>query len=563
MARLPRVALILALSLVLVALAPARADGDDGAEDEDAVLTLTTATFDDALTRHNRMLVEFYAPWCGHCKQLDPEYKQAASEMKQERLETVLAKVDATLEPEVAKRYGVSGYPTLKYFVKGQSEPKDFEGERTASGLKAWLKKRELPVVVTMDGEKAATYVAAAEKFVSGAGPLPEGTPNDGFRLVAKVVKKSARAKAYLEAVQSQLADWEVVSLTSQVIYMPKATDPKGPETSLMLWRPGFEEPDSKMLAYTGKWTDAAISKWVKSSVYPTVGTQLDSKLYSISAAEDMGKDGTVVVVLDDGAEDEEDLVRLRPSVLNELLPLAAAEPRWLFTAVSLDSLKPAHHEILGIAARSLSTAVVLQGKSKYHLGEKGDSAVTKPGALRELLENVKSKTAKPFYKSAAVPDPEVDSDGVTTLVGDTFDKYVMDPKKDVFVEFYAPWCGHCKKLDPIWSEIARTSKDQGWAARGVVIAKMDATENGCSEEVTGYPKMVMYPAVKADKKFRQKADYSGAREYEPLVDFILGAAKSLDGAELGIDKKKGGRSMVDRELAKKGKAKEGKGTEL
>merc|ERR1712137_286562 len=99
--------------------------------------------------------------------------------------------------------------------------------------------------------------------------------------------------------------------------------------------------------------------------------------------------------------------------------------------------------------------------------------------------------------------------DGVLVLTGNTFEKHVLDAKKDVFVEFYAPWCGHCKKLEPEWKSLAKTVEQSG--KKGVVIAKMDATENECEEEVDGFPKLVLYPAVKADKKMRSKHVYSGA----------------------------------------------------
>ena len=44
----------------------------------------------------------------------------------------------------------------------------------------------------------------------------------------------------------------------------------------------------------------------------------------------------------------------------------------------------------------------------------------------------------------------------VVTLTPSNFDKVVLDNKKDVFVKFYAPWCGHCKKLEPTYEDFAR-----------------------------------------------------------------------------------------------------------
>jgi protein disulfide-isomerase A6 len=100
------------------------------------VIVLEDSNFDDIILKSNDMwLIEFYAPWCGHCKKLEPEWNQAASELKGK---VKLAKVDATVHQQLSNRFGVRGYPTIKIFPPGPktaSSAESYDGPREASGI--------------------------------------------------------------------------------------------------------------------------------------------------------------------------------------------------------------------------------------------------------------------------------------------------------------------------------------------------------------------------------------------------------------------------------------------
>lgn len=82
------------------------------------------------------MVGRIFAPWCGHCKNLEPEWAKAATELKGK---VKLGALDATVNQNMAQRYGIRGYPTIKYFGPGaKGQPEDYDGGRSASDIVTW-----------------------------------------------------------------------------------------------------------------------------------------------------------------------------------------------------------------------------------------------------------------------------------------------------------------------------------------------------------------------------------------------------------------------------------------
>ena len=116
--------------LLALCAATVRADFYGAADD---VVTLTPDNFAKLVDKSKSVwIVEFYAPWCGHCKRLTPEWKKAATALKG------IAKVgavDADAHSALGSKYGVQGFPTIKIFVNGKSV--DYDGGRQASDIVA------------------------------------------------------------------------------------------------------------------------------------------------------------------------------------------------------------------------------------------------------------------------------------------------------------------------------------------------------------------------------------------------------------------------------------------
>ena len=120
-----------------------------------------------------------------------------------------------------------------------------------------------------------------------------------------------------------------------------------------------------------------------------------------------------------------------------------------------------------------------------------------------------------PVLKSEE-PTAEDKAGDVVIVKGKSFNEIVLDNDKDVLVEFYAPWCGHCKKLEPIWNELGAKFKSHD----NIVVAKMDSTANEISVpgvNVRGFPTIFFF-------KGNDKANpvkYEEGRELKDLVEFL------------------------------------------
>jgi protein disulfide isomerase family A protein 3 len=134
---------------------------------------------------------------------------------------------------------------------------------------------------------------------------------------------------------------------------------------------------------------------------------------------------------------------------------------------------------------------------------------------VKEFVNDYVAGKLKPYIKSEPVPAES--NDAVKVVVGETFNDIVMDKNKDVLIELYAPWCGHCKNLEPTYKELAEKLKEE---APSVVIAKMDATANDSPHgkyQAKGFPTILFAPAN--DKE--NPVAYSGERTVKGFTDFL------------------------------------------
>lgn len=112
------------------------------ASEESKVLDLTkTKDFDKAVGKGTPAFVDFYAPWCGHCKKLAPVFEELASAFESKKDSIIIAKVDADANRDLGQRFGVKGFPTLMYFKANSLEPEMYSGPRDLGGMQKYIQE--------------------------------------------------------------------------------------------------------------------------------------------------------------------------------------------------------------------------------------------------------------------------------------------------------------------------------------------------------------------------------------------------------------------------------------
>jgi protein disulfide-isomerase A1 len=438
--------------------------------EEDDVLVLTEDNFDDALKQFDLILVEFYAPWCGHCKKLAPEFSKAAKTLKADPA-IPLGKVDATENKQLAERFGVRGYPTLKFFKNGKAT--EYGGGRTDKEIVSWLRKKSGPAAKTVTSVEEIKDLKEANEVVV-VGYLAD------------------EAEAFLGAA-NELDD--IVFAVAKDAALKEAMEASA---DVML----YKKFDEGVVAYEGDMTAPAIAEFVRSNSLPLVNAFTKDSARSIFA----------------GAIKKHMLYFGSAEAIAEFTPeykTVAADYKgdFLFVTVEPTADNDRIIDYFGASTSPPSAILVdMDGGGGQLKKFKLEGEVTTAG-LRELLEEFKAGAISPWLKSDEIP--ETQDEAVWVVVGKSFEDVVLNQEKDVLLEFYAPWCGHCKQLAPKFEELAQKLAH----VDTLVIAKMDATANEVNHpdvNVRGFPTIKFFPAG-SDRVL----DYEGAREVDDFVEWL------------------------------------------
>ncbi|KAK3230630.1 hypothetical protein Dsin_002511 [Dipteronia sinensis] len=470
---------------------------EESTESKEFVLTLDHSNFTDVVSKNNFVVVEFYAPWCGHCKKLAPEvlryrcthariysqiYEKAASILSSHDPQIVLAKVDASEEVNkaLASEHEVKGFPTLKIFRDGGKAVQEYKGPREADGIVAYLKKQSGPASAEIKSvEDAASFIDEKKVVVVGVFPKFSGEEFENYTTLAEKLRSEYEFGHTLDAKLLPRGEQSV----------------SGPIIRL------FKPFDELFIDFKDFHVDA-LEKFVEESSIP------------------------IVTLFNNDPSNHPFVVKFFNS------PNAKAMLFMNISSEAGDSFKSKYHEVAeqykgeGISFL-LGDLEASQGAFQYfglkedqvpliviqtNDGQKYMKPNLEPDHLAPWVKEFKEGKVLPFKKSE--PVPEKNNEPVQVIVADNLQDIVFNSEKNVLVEFYAPWCGHCKKLAPILDEVAISYQKDA----DVVIGKLDATANDIPNdtfEVQGYPTLYFRSAS------GKIVPYEGDRTKDDIIDFI------------------------------------------
>lgn len=456
------------------------------AEEDSKVVKLTKDNFDEIVNEAETILVKFFAPWCGHCKHLAPEYIKAAAVLEKDGEGVILAEVDATVESDLADRFKVTGYPTLYVFHKG--EKTEYRGPRDSEGIVKYMRGQAGPAARPLADEEALTKFLARQgdvKFVAFTKPDTE---------LAKVFLKHANA--------------------NRDHFSFGIMDPTEKHKDEIVAFRDFGTED-KEVVYPGKADAEELRKWAAEVTVPLAG------FYNDATRNRYGK--LPILVLYGSFNAEHDPAGLRYA-LNRLRAVAK-DFKGKLNFVAADKSERNFRE-LGFKDADKYSVAIENGKDLY----KSDIKALNKADIKAFAESYLEGKVELYVKSEDVPAPAKEGE-IVVVVGKTFDEIVTKTETDTFIVAYAPWCGHCKALLPTWEELAKKYNVNGGAVR---VAKIDATANFLPSvfDVRGYPSIFWVPAGKGGAPVR----YEGARDIKDFESYIKNHAsessKKLEYAE-------------------------------
>lgn len=452
---------------------------DEVAEENESnkfVIELTEQNFGDFIGSNDYVFVEFYAVGCGACKQLAPHYNSAAKILADAGSPIKLAKINAITETDIANKYNVDGYPTLLLFRKG--DVTEYNRDRSAEDIVRWLNKKIAPPATELND------IEEVRRFLED---------NDVVSIGFFTDQSSGRAKLFLK-VADNIDDFPMGITSNERIF--KEYSAKNEDIIL------FKKHDDEKVRYEGELNEENLEVFFSARSLPSLVELTQETTVAIIRSKITTILFFILSKSDENAKEIEEEARSIATHFQEKL-------RFVLVNTDVEG-NSGMLQYLRIERRREPFMVIfeLQKFNKY----KPEHNEITAASIRKFVEDFLDNKIEKYLSSQDLPE-DWNKGAVYTLVGTNFYSVAFDVKKDVLVEFYAPWCNVCKNLAPIYEEVGEHFKNTD----DVIIAKIDITANELSfPTVNGVPMIVLYR-----KGENEDFEYGGPHTLEGIIKFV------------------------------------------
>ncbi|OAF67023.1 hypothetical protein A3Q56_05218, partial [Intoshia linei] len=393
-----------------------------------------------------------------------------------------------TVHAKTCGDYDVKGYPTVKIYKESEFLI-DYDGERTASGVE----------------KKMLSYAETAVPFITSVDSLDKFIDQAQQPIVVAYFDNDDLLQAYTSTAEFLIGDLPMVYVKDQELkdnVAKRASDCSGVSCIVIFDPKNYQTKFEKSIrVYTGKVAEIEMKKELPKIACGLAGfrTMMNEKhiaqpMFTFYVDVDFKHNMAYI-----------GYYRNRLFKIAKKLKIKYSDINFVLSDKREFSDELSEINVEGLNAND-AKAIFRKDLKKYVYSDK-----ISVDNIVDWIELVINGEVEEYIKSEDIPeDTQL---GATVVVGKTFNKIVLDPTKDVLIEFYAPWCGHCKSLAPKYDELANQVRPES----DLVIAKIDSTHNDYPKDfsVSGFPTIFFVPKNNIPQK------YEGGREVEDLLAYL------------------------------------------
>ncbi|KAL8442563.1 hypothetical protein Emag_006349 [Eimeria magna] len=511
----------------------ARVTADQQTIKESGAVVLSSSSYSDFMGAHPLVMVLFYAPWCYWSRAALPEFDAAAKLLSHHNPPVVGARVDCIENEEICSDSDIREYPTIRLYVEGESLP--YEGRRYRTHIVHWVdqkvdRDKQLASVAHLD-ELIGSSSSGSESHLVAVAAFPPDYNKAPFQSVARTFGE--------EVLFGDTTDPDVIKHLQDMHISPKLSNGGKSSSRDQQLKPPFvavfsaHQGEPGVHVFQGQVGEVnELRSFVRQWLFPIV-----SLFDADSIGDAFFRDPRPKLVL--LADSEKHAAMLEeaesPAPKDPLMAAfrAVAAKHRASVAATVSGNKQAFNRqlfsLLGVEDETLPQVRLMlinntsEGKHKPTLKFKPpeplpfSTAQTEAqqkleDALEGFVSGVLSRTLSPYFRSEAPPDVPEGKGLVRTLVASTFAAEIAR-EPNVLVEFYAPWCGFCRKMEPAYKELARRVA----GVSGLLIARIDATRNEVEGvQIAGYPTVYLYR-----RGLGEPLLYAGDRSTRDMLEWL------------------------------------------